>query len=133
MNDDIEIPLAGIAIIDQRNIIVHGKDYRQMYLELPQKVARGEIIAAVQKIKLDIAVGEYTFEVGSSTISVLEYEQRMYHNQEYVDLKTERMAVRPNVGSFAVHGKSEGDPMMLMFHGCCDLPVKVEVHLLKNN
>ena len=118
---DIQVPLVGIVIRDQRNIIIHGKDSLQLYMDLPDNVEAGTVLYIVQYVKLDLAVGEYTFEVGMADISRKDYEMRGERHQEEVNATMERLSVRSNVGNFAVHSKTVGEPMRLMFHGCADL------------
>lgn len=124
---NIQLPLAGIVIRDQKNIIIHGKDNLQINMKLPDMVASGTILYCLQYLKMDIAVGEYTFETGFATISRNGYEHRSACNQEEVNAQMERLCVRPNVGTFAVHEKTMGDPMRLMFHGCADLPGTIKI------
>lgn len=121
INEDIEVPLSGIVLRDHRNIIVHGKDSLQTYSVLPKKVKAGNRLFVLQKMKLDLGIGDYTFEVGTATMSYDDYEKRRYRNQEEVNATMERLDAIAKAGSFSVHTKSVGDPMQLMFHGCADL------------
>lgn len=124
---DIQVPLMGIVFYDQRNTIIFGKDNLQTYMDVPEMVVAGSIVKCLFKIKLDIAVGEYTFDAGFNTMSGNDYESRGYYNQEEIDSKVERLCRLAKVGSFAVHQKVVGEPMKLMFHGCCDLPSETEL------
>lgn len=127
IKQDIELPLVGTVLYDQRNTIVHGKDNLQIYSRIPKQVKNGSIVVIRQVIELNIGIGEYTFDVGFATMSKEDYDQRSYRNQELVNATMERLASRPKAGNFAVHSKAVGEPMQLMFHGCCDLPGDIEV------
>ena len=122
VKQDIRTPLIGTVIRDQKNIIVHGKDNLQMYKDFPSSVCEGSVLRYLQIIKLDIAIGEYTFEPGAADIAQDDYKRRGEMNQEEINACMERMCVRPNAGTFAVHGNPVGNPTRLLFHGCADLP-----------
>lgn len=123
----ISVPLTGIVFFDQKNTIVFGKDNLQTYTDMPNHVEKGEVVKCLIRVKLDIAIGEYTFEAGFSTIDQKDYEIRGYRNQEEVNSTLERLGHIPNAGNFAVQERKVGTPMKIMFHGCCDLPSKIEM------
>lgn len=127
VKEKIDVPLVGTVLFNQQNIIVHGKDCLQEYMDLPDVVCEGSTIYYLQKIKLDVGIGEYTFDAGMATMKRKDYDVRGEKNQEAVNDTMERLCTRVKAGSFAVHGKSEGDPMQLMFHGLCGLPGKIEL------
>lgn len=125
--EDIHVPLMGIVFYDQRNTIIFGKDNLQTYMEVPDSVEAGQIVKCLFKIKMDIAAGEYTFDAGFNTMDIKDYNDRSYHNQVEIDEQVERLCRLTKVGSFAVHHRVIGEPMQLMFHGCCDLPSETEI------
>lgn len=133
INSDIEVPVIGTVLYDQRNTIIHGKDNLQMYSEVPQRVNRGETLCVVQKIKLDVGVGDYTFAPGFGTIAEKDYERRGLKEQELINEELERICERTNAGFFSVHTRKIGDPMRLMFHGCCDLEGEIVIKVRKTN
>lgn len=128
---DIDVPLMGIVFYDQRNTIIFGKDNLQTYMEVPKHVKVGQVVKCLFKIKMDIAVGEYTFDAGFNTMRIEDYESRSYCNQEEVDHQVERICCLSKVGNFAIHQKIVGEPMKLMFHGCCDLPSETELIVMQ--
>ena len=117
----------GIIFCDQKNTIIFGKDNLQTYMDVPQHVKAGQVVKCLFKIKLDIAVGEYTFDAGFNTMNINDYNNRSYHSQEEIDNLVVRLCRLTKVGSFAVHQRLIGEPMQLMFHGCCDLPSEAEI------
>lgn len=121
VKQDIDIPLLGTVLFNQQSVIVHGKDCLQDYVELPERVAAGSVIYYLQRIKLDVGIGEYTFDAGAATMKPEDYNIRGKRNQEAVNEAMERLCTRVKAGSFAVHAREEGDPMQLMFHGLCGL------------
>lgn len=124
---DMMTPLAGIVFYDQRNTIIFGKDNLQTYTKVPRFVKRGSLVKCLFKIRLDIAVGEYTFDAGFNAMDYADYEDRSHRNQEEVNSTIERICVIPNAGHFAVQERITGAPMRIMFHGCCDLQSNIEM------
>lgn len=129
ITEDIGVPLVGTIIYNQKNIIVHGKDNLQINGFYPEKVAKNSKIYILQKMKMDVGIGDYTFDVGLATMDKKDYEVRSYRNQEEVNATMERLVTIAQIGSFSVHTKAVGDPMQLMFHGCADLPGTIELKI----
>lgn len=127
--EDIYIPVFGIVFYDQRNTIIFGKDNLQTYTDVPKSVKKGSVLRCVFEIKVDVAIGEYTFDVGFNTISENDFNLRSFRNQEEVNQTKEILNIIPKAGSFAIHEKIMGEPMKIMFHGCCDLPSDVEIKI----
>lgn len=127
----IQVPVVGIVLFNQMNTIVHGKDTSQTYTKLPDCVKNKGKIMFLQKIKLDIAEGEYSFEVGFSQINTEIYRNRKYLAQEAFNEGIERMCLRSNVGSFSIVPRQIGEPTKIVFHGNCDLAGETEI-LIKN-
>lgn len=124
---DITTPIAGIVFYDQRNTIVFGKDNLQTYTEVPSFVKKGSIVRCLFKIKMDIAIGEYTFDAGFNMMAYSDYSARSYRNQEEVNETRQMLCCLTKVGNFAIHERIVGEPMKIMFHGCCDLPNYIEM------
>lgn len=128
--EDIETPFLGIILYNQMNICVHGKDTMQTNLKVPANVKKGTILCFMQKIKLDIAVGEYSFETGFGSININDFKNRNLLLQEELDLKMERVCIRNAIGPFSVILKTVGMPTRMGFHGNCDLQGEVEVKIV---
>lgn len=129
LNQDIECPTFGVAITDQRNIIIHGKDQTQYNTDAdyPQMLKAGTRFAAMQRVKLDIAVGEYTFDVGCTSISKDIFDKRSVLTQDIINANMNRLCSIARVGNFSVNEKHIGDPTKIGFHGCCDLPGEIKI------
>lgn len=124
---DMEMPIAGIVFYDQRNTIIFGKDNLQTYTKIPGFVKRGSIVRCLFKIKMDIAIGEYTFDAGFNSINSEYYFSRDNKKQEEINEAREILCALSNVGNFSIHERKVGEPMKIMFHGCCDLPSNLEM------
>ena len=125
--ENIFVPIMGIVFYDQKNTIIFGKDNMQAATEVPDVVKRGEVVKGLFRIKMDIAVGEYTFDAGFNTMDTESYNKRMFFNQDEINGVLQRLCCLPNVGSFAIHERKIGEPMKIMFHGCCDLSSEAEI------
>lgn len=129
VKEQIRCPLFGAVIYDQRNVIVHGKDSLQLGGDLPGMVPAGTIIQVLHQIKLDVAEGEYTLTLGANSMSKEDYEERSYRNQEEVNQTLERICDRNRAAKFSVYPLKVGNPMQIMFHGCCDLPGSIQISM----
>ena len=127
---NIGVPLIGTIIYNQKNIIIHGKDNLQIEGYYPESVRSNSKIYVLQKMRMDVGIGDYTFDVGFATMDEEDYEKRSYRNQEEVNATMERLVTIVKVGSFSVHTKAVGEPMQLMFHGCADLPGSIDMKII---
>ncbi len=130
---DIEVPMAGVVIKNEKNIIVHGKSSLEYGSSVPSHIRSGNRVCFLQEIELRVAAGEYTFDVGLSIMPEEAYANRsMFH---YAALRTRflRICSLSNVGSFTVILRSTYEDVQLMHHGLCDLPGRCSVSLKSDN
>ena len=125
--EDIYLPLVGLVFTNHKGIIVHGKDSIQMETNIPDRVFSGMILKCLQRVKLDLQVGEYTLEIGFATMLRSNYDKRMYKSQEEINENMERLTNVLNVGKIAVCERKIGAPAKMLFHGCCDLPGNITI------
>jgi hypothetical protein len=126
---DIGVPIGGIVIQNEKGIIVHGKNTLEYGSEVPSSVLQGDRIRFRQDIKMEIATGEYTFEVGLAAICYKDYVNcgsLMHH-----DLKSKivRICHIPSVAQFSILFRHEAKPVQLLHHGLANLPGGCEVFL----
>ena len=127
VKEPINCPLVGCILTDQKNVIVHGKDNLQYDMQLPENVPAGKVLYFLQRVELNVAVGEYSLELGVAAIPQVDYEKRYMRSQEEVNCTFERLCNRPAIASFAVFPRKIGAPMKIAFHGCCDLPGEIQL------
>ncbi|HJB21675.1 MAG TPA: ABC transporter ATP-binding protein [Candidatus Fournierella merdavium] len=120
------VPINGVVLVNQRSIIVHGKNTFQTDCKLPRMVKKGQIIKNCYKIKLDLEEGEYTFEVGFSCLPEKAYSNREKIPHEELNEQLLTIASRRAVGAFAIQGKEKPSPSALKFYGLVDLPDECE-------
>jgi hypothetical protein len=72
---DIEVPTGGVEMVNEKGTIVHGKTTLEYGSDVPRAVARGSRLRLRQDITLEIAVGEYTFNVGVGALRRADYDR----------------------------------------------------------
>jgi ABC-type polysaccharide/polyol phosphate transport system ATPase subunit len=123
--EDIATPIIGVMMYDQRNTIIYGKNSAQTYAWVPSAAKKGQILTCYQKVTLNIAIGEVTFEMGISDMTPTAYNNRDVLPNEEFFANERRMCHRNNVGSFTIITKKTGTPTRLTHHGVCDLPTEI--------
>lgn len=119
---DIEVPIGGLIIQNDKGVHVHGKNTLQYECDAPKRVVQGTRLRFHQDIALEIAPGEYTFTIGLATLNQHDFAYRSRY--AYVDLapKVVRLCHLPTVGQFAVILRYSGEPVQLLHHGVANLP-----------
>jgi len=118
---DIEVPTGGVELVNDKGIIVHGKSTLEYGSEVPRCVCRGSRLRIRQDIALEIAVGDYTFNVGIGTLSPHHYDRRLHYSHAELDTRLVRRCLLPTVGTFAVLLRSNAAPVQLLHHGVANL------------
>lgn len=127
LDRDIEVPIGGVVIQNDKGVIVHGKSTLEYGSEVPPWVPRGTRLRFRQDIALEVAVGEYTFEVGLATIGAADYEMRALYPHPDLRARCVRLCYLPSIGQLAVVFRRNGSPVQLLHHGIANLPGKCEV------
>ncbi len=125
---DMEVPIGGISIINDKNIIIHGKNSLQHKLTAPHRVLRGTVLRFRQQIMLDIAPGEYTFVIGLAMIDGTSYDNADHMDYGTLAEKITRVVSVGQLGCFSVTMRREGQA--LTHHGLCNLPGECALMLL---
>lgn len=118
---DIEVPIGGLVIKNDKSIIVHGKSTLEYGSEVPDRVVRGSRLRFRQDIFLEIAVGEYTFLIGLATINKFNFKYRSSFSYSEIESKIIRICHLPTAGSFAIVFPIKRKPIQLLHHGLCNL------------
>ncbi|MDH3691926.1 MAG: ABC transporter ATP-binding protein [Gammaproteobacteria bacterium] len=128
-----EVPIGGVEIFNDRGILVHGKHSMQCGSTVPMFIDEGSAIRFRMDIVLDIAVGEYSFEIGLATIRRRDYEHRALVSNEELHERITRVCHVPHVGQFVVTlgpNQKEGG---LRFHGLVNLPGECQISVGTSN
>ncbi|HYE37782.1 ABC transporter ATP-binding protein [Methylocaldum sp.] len=124
---DIEVPIGGIVIANDKGIIVHGKSTLEYGSDVPKWVKKLSRLRFRQDIDLAIGCGEYTFTVGLATIDDVNYSLRSEYSHQDLTTKILRLCHLPNMEIFTVFPRKNGAPVQLLHHGMADLPGKCHV------
>jgi len=119
---DIDAPLAGVEIINDKGIIVHGRTTLEYGVPVPCGVSRGSRLRLKQDITLELALGEYTFTVGLGMLAQRDYEMADRFPHVELHSKIVRLCVVPKVGQFCIIFRRAGKPVQLLHHGLANLP-----------
>jgi lipopolysaccharide transport system ATP-binding protein len=122
LSADIEVPASGVEIVNEKGIIVHGKTTLEYGTDVPAALRRGARLRVRQDVDLDIAPGDYTFNVGLATLGRGDYGRRALCSHSELDAAITRLCLLPTVGSFAVMLRPRGAPVQLRHHGMANLP-----------
>lgn len=131
---NLNAPITGFLLYDNRNTIVHGKEILQYAdVKIPAGVKTGEVIRVLQIIQLDVACSDYSIEVGMCHIPYQYFERRGKFMQEELDQVNKKVCVCNQVGFFSVIPRAEGAPTQITFHGHADLKGYGELILGRND
>jgi len=130
LKNDIEVPQGGVEIRNDKGIIVHGKTTTEYGSEVPIKVKKGSRVRFVQKIKLDVAVGEYSFGVGMGAYRQSDYNRRAVLSHVDFESHLIRLCQLTTVGAFRVIYRRAGNPVQLLHHGIANLPGSCQVAVI---
>lgn len=119
---DIEVAVGGMEIFNEKGIHVHGKNTLQ-YTGLPNVAAqRGSRLRFRHNVTLDIAWGEYTFEVGIAAMSQADYRQRDRLTTEDLYERITRLCHIHGIGTFLVLRRKLRQPVNVLHWGIANLP-----------
>ena len=127
---DIEVPIAGLVLQDDRGVLAHGKSTLEYGTDVPSAAGAGARLRIDQTIKLDLFVGEYTLEVGLAALSRQDYEQASMLSHTDLTSRILRLCHLPGVGRFTIGLRRAGRPVQLLHHGVADLPGSSVVSVL---
>jgi lipopolysaccharide transport system ATP-binding protein len=133
LHDDIEAPICGIVIRNDRGIIVHGKNNWQFDSDVPVNLAQGTKILCKHEIKLDLGPGEYTFEIGLATVSARDWKNRLSISHEDMESREFRICHIADAGSFSIGLAVKNMIPILLHHGVADLPGEMRITASTNH
>ncbi|RME69571.1 MAG: ABC transporter ATP-binding protein [Verrucomicrobia bacterium] len=124
---DLETPVVGIVLFNNRGIIVPGKNTLEYGSVMPERVPAGTILRFRHRIKLELEVAFYTIEVGIASIAA--HDARMADQFSHDDLtaRVRRHCHLTGIGPFEVCYRLHGKPVQLLHHGIANLDGGVEL------
>ena len=121
---NIEVPIGGLTIISEKNILAHGKSTLEYGTDVPRQVIKGSFLRFRQDIALELQIGEFTFSVGLAMMTRDYYEQRSSLPPDELRVGILRLCHLPKTGQLTVMWRQHGHPVKLLHHGLCNLPGK---------
>ena len=119
LDQDVEVLSSGTEIVNERSIIVHGKNAIQTETATRGRIPRGTRVRMRHRIRLSVAPGTYTFNVGLATLPSTIHERVADLRYEELAAKIVPLVVLADAGTFTVVPRRSGQP--LPWHGLCDL------------
>jgi lipopolysaccharide transport system ATP-binding protein len=119
---DIDVPVGGIVIRNDRGVHVHGKSTLEYGTDVPARVCRGSRLRLRQDITLEVGVGEYSFRVGLAAIGRDHYQRRQAYSHIDLSANVVRLCHLDLGTPLAVTFRTAGEPVQLLHHGVANLP-----------
>lgn len=126
--DDIGVPLGGVTIVNEKGVLVHGKNSMQYRIHAPDTCRKGATLRFRQRVVLDIAPGEYTFVVGLACMDSIAYRNSEHISHGDLSNATKRVLSVGRAGAFTVSLRRDG--MALRHHGLANLPGECELFVM---
>jgi lipopolysaccharide transport system ATP-binding protein len=123
----MEVPICGMTISNERGVIVFGKNAWQYEGDAPRGLHPGDKVCCRQEVALELAPGDYTFEIGlvSSTQADWERRARMAF-QETLGAHVRECHIAL-AGSFSIGLALHDGIPTLTHHGVANLPGRMSV------
>ena len=122
-----EVPVTGLVLRNDKNIVVHGKSSLMTTAKAESGRTQPGRIVCRQEMGLNLAVGEYTIEAGLGFLDQTTYDRRQFLPHEEVEAAQSRSCVVSAAAMLAVVRRKSGEPMQLTHHGLCDLPGSMHI------
>jgi lipopolysaccharide transport system ATP-binding protein len=127
---DLEVAVAGVELINDKRVIVFGKNTLQFDCDHTLATPAGTVLRARFDLKLDLAPGEYTFNLGFSALSASDFERRASLSHEELEGRTTVISIVTRAGDFLVTFRSrDTTPVQLTHHGVANLPGQATLRL----
>jgi len=127
---DMEVAVAGVELINDKRVIVFGKNTLQFDSDHPTLTPAGSSLRVRFDVKLDLAPGEYTFNLGFSAISREDFERRASLSHQELESRATVISILTRAGDFLVTFRSrDTTPVQLTHHGVANLPGQATLRL----
>uniref|UniRef100_I2Q1W9 ABC-type polysaccharide/polyol phosphate transport system, ATPase component n=1 Tax=Desulfovibrio sp. U5L TaxID=596152 RepID=I2Q1W9_9BACT len=127
---DIEVAVAGVELVNDKRVIVFGKNTLQFDCDHPTAVPAGSSLRVRFDVKLDLGPGEYTFNLGFEAMGVADFNRRASLTHQELDSRTTVISILTRAGDFMVTFRSrDTSPVQLTHHGVANLPGQAVMRL----
>jgi lipopolysaccharide transport system ATP-binding protein len=118
----IEVPNGGVVLQNEKGIIVHGKSSYLYGSPVPKHLPARTRLRFTQWIQLDLAAGEYTFQVSLSMFTETDYARLADIPHETLHGMNVPVCTLPQIGPFRIALRLHGQASQLLHHGVANLP-----------
>jgi lipopolysaccharide transport system ATP-binding protein len=125
---DMDVPICGVSIFDKHGNVVHGKHSLHYEAFGVKQAKKNDLIRCKLKIKLDIALGEYSYVIGLSAMEDSYYKNIKVLSNNEVLQNIKRITHLSKINTFLVYGNEMGFPVN--FNGMCNLNGGCEIEVL---
>lgn len=125
---DIEVPLVGVEIVNNLNIILYSKSSLNFMAKMPDRVYKGSRIGFRQTVELSLIFGEYSFVISFATMTAEDYAHMTKLTAEQINTRYDNALYIKKVGKFFVRVKDQG--LRVPFYGYVDLKGDFKCQLL---
>lgn len=129
---DIEAPICGLVIKNDRNIIVHGKNSWQTGAGI-SGVSSGMIVHCKQEVELSVGLGAYSIELGFASVPKVIWNSRGSVSHQEMASKTNRHCHLDSAVSFEVDFSVNNNITVLTHHGLADLSGNIYMAIQPNS
>lgn len=126
---DLPVPIGGINISNNKNILVHGKTTLHHLEKSFPGVPKGARIRFWQSIVLNLTPGKYTFSVGLTAMKQIDYANVKHMSWSEIQTRILRLDHIDQAGVFSITSRV-GEGLEIIHFGLCDLPGDCEIDLL---
>ncbi len=128
--DELEVPVGGIMLHNERGVAVHGKHTLQYDCPVPARVPKGARLRFRHAIELQLSPQEYTFEVTLSALRRSDFERRASFPHVELYARIEQLCVLTRAGALGVALRPVGTrPIQILHHGAANLPGGCQVQV----
>lgn len=128
----IGIPICGLVMADQRGVFVFGKNSWQYDADFTSTANPGQRVKCWQTITLDIAPGEYTFEVGLAAVTPELWSRRSDVPHAEFSVRHVRICHVTGLGPLRVSFAVRGGVPILTHHGIANLPSSMQLNVVQD-
>jgi hypothetical protein len=128
---DIEIPIGGVNLFNNKNLLIHGINSIHYLVEAPQSVPQGSYIRFRHTMKLDIAPGEYTFAAALATVNAADYMDIIKSRSHKYPQQAITVLLVMNAGSIFIQTRRDG--LDIPFFGYINLKGDFTLSILQSN
>jgi lipopolysaccharide transport system ATP-binding protein len=121
-DEDVEVPIAGMSLINAKGWMVHGRNSLQFEDTGVRRVPAGSVLRVVQEVNLAVEPGEYTLEIGAAELPAQLFDNRHRYGPAEISPHVRRLCHVNAAMAFSVVHRMQGTPCLFSHYGVADLP-----------